>query len=124
MNCIPVKGEYTTSLEKWQIIRDFAVKNYLPVDNIDDMINRIKTLGDVRLGETISLTIEDFDAYFEAMYHDYIHPCPHCSEYECEDCPLRGVDDSPLRGADDRGCCAEWSMAKNEARRIRDGVTP
>lgn len=118
---------YTSSLEKWRGIRDFAVANNLEVKYIDAMIAKILEIGDadlkdsyesdVDVKDSYTTTISDMRGYFGAMYSDDDLPCPHCAKYsECVNCPLHRKDG----GHDD--CCDEWVAAKDEARRLMRGA--
>lgn len=125
--CTSVTFEYSTSLEKWRGIREFAVANFLEVKYIDAMIAKIEEVGDVNLKDacdpdlevkdSYTHTIGDLVDYFDSVYSDDEFPCPHCAKYvECSQCPLHRKDG----GHDD--CCEEWVDAKDEARRLMRGV--
>lgn len=124
--CTSVTYTYSTSLEKWRGIREFAVANFLEVKYIDAMIAKIEETGDVKLEDAYECelvngsythTIYDMRDYFYAMYSDDEYPCPHCARYgECAQCPLHRKDGSH----DD--CCDEWVAAKDEARRLLRGA--
>ena len=107
---------YRTSGDKWRGIRRFAVANDLEVRYIDAMIARIKKAGDVNLSgiddveDSYTIVIKDMQSYYDSIYSDDDHPCPHCAKYRCRDCPMWDGE---------RSCCDEWSDVKEDVMRIK-----
>jgi len=101
---IPVRIEYSTSLEKWRGIREFAELNGFDTSKIDAMIAKIEKVGDAELDEIITFEIADLDQFCDSIYSGN-HSCPHCVKYYCSGCPL---DD------DSHDCCEEWGKVKRQ----------
>ena len=107
---------YRNSVDKWKGIRRFAVANGLEVKYIDAMINKIKDVGDVNLSDvdgvedSYAISINDMQSYYDSVYSEDDHPCPHCAKYMCRECPL---------WSGGRSCCDEWSDVKEDVIRIK-----
>ena len=104
---------YSTSLEKWQSIRKFAEINGMATDNIDAMIAKIKSVGDVSIPMHIRYLMIDGICYSYVITNGSSHPCPHCVVYKhCKDCPLfDGIDGL---------CCKEWVVCRDDANDARN----
>ena len=101
---IPVKVKYSTSLEKWRGIREFAELNGFDTNKIDAMIAHIESAGDAEIDRIVTFEIADLDQFCNSIYAGD-HPCPHCMKYNCMECPL---DD------DGKDCCKEWGEVKRQ----------
>jgi hypothetical protein len=102
---IPVKVKYSTSLEKWRGIREFAELNGFDTNKIDAMIAHIESAGDASLEKSYTFEINNLEEFFYSIYSDDGHPCPHCYKYMCSECPM---DD------DTNDCCKEWGEVKSQ----------